>query len=52
MAATTLAPTVIREGTRRAAGKLDWMDLPRDLILGSSFLALVVGVVWCGLALR
>mmetsp|Transcript_21660 Transcript_21660/g.40833 ORF Transcript_21660/g.40833 Transcript_21660/m.40833 type:complete len:359 (+) Transcript_21660:119-1195(+) len=52
MAAMTLATTVIGEGTRRAAGKLDRPDLPRDLSVGSSFLALVVGVVWCGLALR
>jgi len=52
MAAMTLATTLIGEGTRRAAGKLDRPDLPRDLSLGSSFLALVVGVVWCGLALR
>lgn len=52
MAAMALATTVIGEGTRRAAGKLDRPDLPRDLSVGSSFLALVVGVVWCGLALR
>ena len=52
MGAMALATTVIGEGTRRAAGKLDRPDLPRDLSLFSSFLALVVGVVWCGLALR
>ena len=52
MAAMTLATTLIGEGTRRAAGKLDRPDLPRDLSVASSFLALVVGVVWCGLALR
>eukprot|EP00581_Thalassiosira_minuscula_P028670 CAMPEP_0183754484 /NCGR_PEP_ID=MMETSP0739-20130205/3560_1 /TAXON_ID=385413 /ORGANISM="Thalassiosira miniscula, Strain CCMP1093" /LENGTH=383 /DNA_ID=CAMNT_0025991111 /DNA_START=24 /DNA_END=1175 /DNA_ORIENTATION=- len=52
MAAMALATTVIGEGTRRAAGKLDRPDLPRDLSVASSFLALVVGVVWCGLALR
>ena len=52
MAAMALATTIIGEGTRRAAGKLDRPDLPRDLSVGSSFLALVVGVVWCGLALR
>ena len=51
MAAMALATTVIGEGTRRAAGKLDRPDLPRDLSLGSSFLALIVGVVWCFLAL-
>eukprot|EP01082_Thalassiosira_pseudonana_P001243 g1703.t1 g1703 contig10:2614370-2615455(+) len=52
MAAMTLATTVIGEGTRRASDKLDRPDLPRDLSVGSSFLALIVGVVWCGLALR
>ena len=52
VSAITLATTVIGEWTRRAAGKLDRPDLPWDLILGSSFVALVVGVVWCGLALR
>lgn len=52
VAAMTVATTIIGEGTRRAAGKLDRPDLPRDLSVGSSFLALVVGVVWCGLALR
>lgn len=51
MAAMALATTIIGEGTRRAAGKLDRPDLPRDLSLGSSFLALIVGVVWCALAL-
>lgn len=52
MAAMAVATTLIGEGTRRAAGKLDRPDLPRDLSVGSSFLALVVGVVWCALALR
>ena len=52
MAAMTLATTVIGEGTRRASKKLDRPDLPRDLSVGSSFLALLVGVVWCVLALR
>mmetsp|Transcript_43870 Transcript_43870/g.93299 ORF Transcript_43870/g.93299 Transcript_43870/m.93299 type:complete len:355 (+) Transcript_43870:462-1526(+) len=52
MGAMALATTVIGEGTRRAAGKLDRPDLPRDLSVGSSFLALVVGVVWCFLALN
>lgn len=52
MAAMTLATTIIGEGTRRASKKLDRPDLPRDLSVGSSFLALVVGVVWCVLALR
>eukprot|EP00984_Skeletonema_dohrnii_P031728 scaffold24624_cov194-Skeletonema_dohrnii-CCMP3373.AAC.1 len=51
MAAMALATTIIGEGTRRAAGKLDRPDLPRDLSVASSFLALVVGIVWCGLAL-
>eukprot|EP00984_Skeletonema_dohrnii_P016172 scaffold7134_cov174-Skeletonema_dohrnii-CCMP3373.AAC.2 len=41
MAAMALATTIIGEGTRRAAGKLDRPDLPRDLSVASSFLALV-----------
>ena len=52
MAAMALATTIIGEGTRRAAGKLDRPDLPRDLSVASSFLALIVGVVWCALALN
>ena len=52
MAAMAIATTIIGEGTRHAAGKLDRPDLPRDLSMGSSFLALIVGVVWCGLALN
>lgn len=52
MAAMTMATMIIGEGTRRAAGKMNRPDLPRDLSVASSFLALIVGVVWCGLALR
>mmetsp|Transcript_18832 Transcript_18832/g.41941 ORF Transcript_18832/g.41941 Transcript_18832/m.41941 type:complete len:309 (+) Transcript_18832:311-1237(+) len=52
MATMTLATTVIGEGTCKAAGKLDRPDLPRDLSVASSFLALIVGVVWCWLAVR
>jgi len=52
IAAMTFATTLIGEGTRRAAGKLDRPDLPRVLSVASSFLALLVGVIWCGLALR
>ena len=52
MAAMTVATTLIGEGTRRASFHLDRPDLPRDLSVGSSFLALLVGVVWCWLALR
>ena len=48
----TLATTVIGEGTCKAAGKLDRPDLPRDLSVASSFLALIVGVIWCWLAVR
>ena len=52
MAAMTLATSLIGEGTRRASHKLERPNLPRDLSLGSSVLALIVGMVWCGLALR
>ncbi|KAL3790779.1 hypothetical protein ACHAW5_010755 [Stephanodiscus triporus] len=51
-AAMALATSIIGEGTRRAAGKLDRPNLPRDLSAWSSALAMAVGVVWCGLALR
>ncbi|KAL3822011.1 hypothetical protein ACHAXA_002997 [Cyclostephanos tholiformis] len=46
MGAMALATTIIGEGTRRAAGRLDRPNLPRDLSLVSSVLAIVVGVVW------
>mmetsp|Transcript_30693 Transcript_30693/g.58831 ORF Transcript_30693/g.58831 Transcript_30693/m.58831 type:complete len:404 (+) Transcript_30693:203-1414(+) len=52
MAAMTVATTLIGEGTRRASFHLDRPDLPKDLSVASSFLALIVGVVWCWLALK
>lgn len=52
MATMTLATTLIGEATCKAAGKLDRPDLPRDLSVVSSFLALIVGVIWCWLAVR
>lgn len=52
MAMMTLATSLIGEGTRRAAGKLDRPDLPRDLSVGSSLMAMIVGLVWCWLSLR
>jgi len=51
-AAMGLATALIGEGTRRAAGKLDRPNLPRDLGVGSSLVAMMVGVLWCYLALR
>lgn len=51
-AAMGLATALIGEGTRRAAGKLERPNLPRDLGVGSSLVAMGVGVVWCFLALR
>lgn len=51
-AAMGLATALIGEGTRRAAGKLERPNLPRDLSVGSSVVAMGVGVVWCFLALR
>ncbi len=51
-AAMGLATALIGEGTRRAAGKLDRPNLPRDLGVGSSLVAMMVGVLWCFLALR
>ncbi|KAL3758385.1 hypothetical protein ACHAWU_005055 [Discostella pseudostelligera] len=51
-AAMGLATALIGEGTRRAAGKLDRPNLPRDLGVWSSLVAMMVGVLWCYLALR
>ncbi|KAL7550261.1 hypothetical protein ACHAWF_013498 [Thalassiosira exigua] len=49
--AMALATLAIGEGTRRAAGKLERPDLPRDLSVASSALAVMVGGVWCYMAL-
>mmetsp|Transcript_13816 Transcript_13816/g.20229 ORF Transcript_13816/g.20229 Transcript_13816/m.20229 type:complete len:313 (-) Transcript_13816:127-1065(-) len=49
MAVTT---TLIGEGTRRAGQFFQRPDIPQKLSLGSSVLAIAIGSIWCGLALR
>jgi hypothetical protein len=46
----TVATTVIGEGTRRAGKVFQRPDLPQKLSYFSSILALVIGLVWCGMA--
>lgn len=49
MAVTT---TLIGEGTRKAGQFFQRPDIPQKLSLVSSILAMGIGAVWCGLALR
>ena len=46
----TVATTVIGEGTRRAGQVFHRPDLPQKLSFFSSILAVVIGLVWCGMA--
>ena len=46
----TVATTVIGEGTRRAGEIFHRPDLPQKMSFFSSILALVIGVVWCAMA--
>lgn len=50
MAAMALTTTLIGEGTRRAGAIFHRPDLPQKLSLFSSMLAILIGVVWTGLA--
>mmetsp|Transcript_5991 Transcript_5991/g.10010 ORF Transcript_5991/g.10010 Transcript_5991/m.10010 type:complete len:310 (-) Transcript_5991:114-1043(-) len=47
----TIATTVIGEGTRRAGELFHRPDIPQKLSFYSSILAVVIGLVWCGLAI-
>jgi hypothetical protein len=49
MAITT---TLIGEGTRRAGQLFQRPDIPQKLSFASSWLAIAIGVIWCGLALK
>jgi hypothetical protein len=51
MSTMAIATTLIGEGTRRAGQIFNRPDIPQKLSLGSSYFAIVVGVVWCALAL-
>ena len=51
MTAMAITTTLIGEGTRKAGQFFQRPDIPQKLSLFSSFLAIAIGVVWCGLAL-
>lgn len=50
MTTMAVATTLIGEGTRRAGELFQRPDLPQKLSLVSSFIAIAVGLIWCGLA--
>lgn len=52
MAAMTLTTSLIGEATRRAGEVFHRPDIPQKLSLFSSVIAILVGAIWCGLALR
>jgi hypothetical protein len=52
MTTMALVTTLVGEGTRRAGQIFQRPDIPQKLSLASSVLAIVIGVVWCGLGLR
>jgi hypothetical protein len=47
----TLTTTLIGEGTRRAGQLFQRPDIPQKLSFVSSILAIIIGFVWCGMAL-
>jgi hypothetical protein len=51
MTAMAIVTTLIGEGTRRAGEVFQRPDLPQKLSLVSSILAIVIGAIWCGLAI-
>lgn len=52
MSAMAITTTLIGEGTRRAGEIFNRPDIPQKLSLFSSILAIVIGAIWCGLALK
>lgn len=52
VAMMVLATSFIGEGTRRAGEFFNRPDLPQKLSFGSSLLAIAIGAIWCGLALK
>jgi hypothetical protein len=52
MAAMAITTTLIGEGTRRAGEIFNRPDIPQKLSLFSSILAMAIGGIWCGLALK
>lgn len=52
MGAMAITTTLIGEGTRRAGEVFNRPDIPQKLSYFSSFLAIAIGLIWCGLALK
>jgi sulfite exporter TauE/SafE len=52
MSAMAVTTTLIGEGTRRAGQVFNRPDIPQKLSFVSSVVAILIGIVWCGLALR
>jgi hypothetical protein len=52
MGAMAITTTLIGEGTRRAGEVFQRPDIPQKLSFGSSLLAIAIGAIWCGLALK
>lgn len=50
--AMTLATILIGEGTLRAGQMLDRPDIPQKVSFFSSAVAILIGAIWCGLALK
>jgi hypothetical protein len=49
-AAMAIATTLIGEGTRKAGQFFQRPDIPQKLSFFSSYLAIAIGAIWCGLA--
>jgi hypothetical protein len=52
IAAMALTTTLIGEGTSRAGEVFNRPDIPQKLSFFSSLLAIAIGTLWCGLALK
>lgn len=50
MTAMAITTTLIGEGTRKAGQFMNRPDIPQKLSMFSSWLAIAIGAVWCGLA--
>jgi ABC-type nickel/cobalt efflux system permease component RcnA len=51
MATMAVTTTLIGEGTRKAGEVMNRPDIPQKISYVSSFIALIVGAIWCGLAI-
>lgn len=52
MITMALTTTLVGEGTRRAGEIFNRPDIPQKLSFFSSLLAIAIGLIWCGLALK